>query len=255
MTLLTSLHTEILKTKRTASFYLSLIAAAFGPFFSILDIFIGEGISANDRGVMLNKLFIDKFEMTGVLTMPLFIILICTLLQQIEYKNNTWKQVLTAPQSRASIFIAKFLNLQLLIVLFLVANFCFMCLSAAILNFKDPSLHLFSQSLDGYGVLAARLNSYMVLLAMCCIQFWLGLRFKNFIIPMAIGLACWFAGSLLVLSMKSAAGAYFPYSFHVYTALPDLLPQLNHIRWASFAYAVLFLGIGFWDFSRRRMIG
>jgi lantibiotic transport system permease protein len=255
MTLITSFRSEILKTKRTASFYLTLIAAAFGPFLTLLDIVIGEGVSAADRPVILNKLFIDKFEMTGLISMPFFIILICTLLQHIEYKNNAWKQVLTSPQTRANIFISKFMNVQLLIAVFFVANFLFMFVSAAILHVKDPSLHLFSQRPDWSGILEIRATAYMVLLAMCTIQFWLGLRFRNFIIPIAIGICGWFLGTLLVIPMKSPVSAYFPYSFHVYTNLPALKPQLNSICYKSLGYAVLFFTIGLLDFRRRRMIG
>jgi lantibiotic transport system permease protein len=110
MTLLTSFRSEILKTKRTASVYLTMIAAAFGPFLTLLDVLMGEGIPMDDRAVILNKLLIDRYEMTGLVAMPFFIILICTLLQQVEYRNNTWKQLLTSPQTRANIFIAKLVN-------------------------------------------------------------------------------------------------------------------------------------------------
>jgi len=255
MTLLTTFRSEILKTKRTASFYLTIIAAAFGPFLTLLDVVMGEGIPMDDRAVILNKLLVDRFEMTGLVAMPFFIILICTLLQQVEYKNNAWKQVLTSPQTRANIFIAKFMNVQLLIAVFMITNLLLMFGSAAILHFKDPSLRLFNQSLDWNGILQIRATGYMVLLAMCTIQFWLGLRFKNFIIPISIGICGWFLGTLLVIPMKSPIAAFFPYSFHVYTNLPALKPELTKICWASFGYAALFLLVGFWDFRRKRMNG
>lgn len=254
MTLLTSLSTEILKTKRTASLYLAIIAAALGPFLSLIDT-LDDGISADDRAIMLNKTFIEKFQMTGLAVMPFFIILICTLLQQVEYKNNTWKQVLTSPQTKASVFIAKFLNVQLLIGAFLIVNLFFTFIAAVILHFMEPSLHMFSQQLDWYGILETRMNCYLVLFAFCCIQFWLGLRFKNFIIPIGIGICGWFLGTLLVIPMRSPVAAYFPYSFHVYTNMPELKPQLGKIAWTSFGYAILFLLIGFWDFNRKRMNG
>jgi lantibiotic transport system permease protein len=253
MTLLTSFRSEILKTKRTASVYLTIIAAAFGPFLTLLDVLMGEGIPMDDRAVILNKLLIDRYEMTGLVAMPFFIILICTLLQQVEYRNNTWKQLLTSPQTRANIFIAKFMNVQLLIALFLVTNLLLMFVSATILHLKEPSLQLFSRPVDWYGILEIRATGYMVLFALCTIQFWLGLRFKNFIIPIAIGICGWFLGTLLVIPMKSPIAAYFPYSFHVYTNLPGLKPQLNRICLTSLGYGILFLSIGFWDFNRRRM--
>src|SRR4051812_4007276 len=121
MGLLISLRSEIFKTKRSTLFYLTFLAAVFGPMMSLLDL-IFDGVQAEDRNVILNKMFTAKFQMTNFVMLPMFIILICTLLPQIEYKNNAWKQVLTSPQTKANVFAAKFINIQLLIVTFLVIN-------------------------------------------------------------------------------------------------------------------------------------
>jgi hypothetical protein len=104
MNLLIGIRTELLKTKRSASLYVALAAAAFGPLMSSLDIFLDEGISPDDEKIILSKMFIDKFQMTSFVMFPLFVILICTLLPQIEYRNQAWKQVLTTPQTKGSIF-------------------------------------------------------------------------------------------------------------------------------------------------------
>ncbi|HYH14152.1 MAG TPA: ABC transporter permease, partial [Flavisolibacter sp.] len=104
MNLLVSLRSEVLKNKRTAALYLTLIAAAFGPFMSLLDVLLGEGVAADDRAIIFNKLMTVKFQMTGLAIFPIFLILICTLLPQIEFKNNAWKQVLASPQTKSNIF-------------------------------------------------------------------------------------------------------------------------------------------------------
>ena len=61
MNLLISLRSELLKTRRTSSFYLTIAAAAFGPLMTLLDIMIDEGIPAVDRNIFFNKLFMEKF--------------------------------------------------------------------------------------------------------------------------------------------------------------------------------------------------
>jgi hypothetical protein len=43
MSLLISLRSELLKTQRTASFYLTLIGAAVGPVMFLLNILLDEG--------------------------------------------------------------------------------------------------------------------------------------------------------------------------------------------------------------------
>lgn len=252
MSLLKSIRSEILKTKGTAPLYFTLAAAAFAPFMSIVDLLL-DGVDA-DKGDILNEMLIKKFQMTGLVALPIFLILVCTLLPQIEYKNNTWKQVLTSPQTKGNVFAAKFINIQLLILFFFMANLLLMFLSAVILHFMEPSLHVLEQPLNGYKILMVRLNTYVALLAICAIQFWLGLKFRNFIIPVAIGIACWFAGTILVMENIGFA-AYFPHSFHAYGRFPKYDAQANPVGWTSFVYAVVFLIIGFLDFRKRRLNG
>jgi len=252
MNLLVSFHSEILKTKRTASYYLTLVAAAFIPFILLLNICI-SGVSQDLGKDPLNSIFGAGFQMTGFAIFPMFVILIGTLLPQIEYKNNTWKQVLASPQTKLNVFIAKFLNIHLLILVFLVANHLFTFLVAVVAHFVAPALHVLDQPLDGYSLFIRGLNVYVTLLAVSSIQFWMGLRFKNFIVPVGIGLACWFAGSLLVLEAHSPYGKYFPYSFHVFSNFREYKSQVPTILWTSLGYAVLFLKVGFIDFRRRRI--
>jgi hypothetical protein len=253
MSILKSLRSELLKTKRTAPLYFTLAAAAFAPFMSMLDIIL-DGVGGEHKKDIFNEMLIKKFQITGIMILPIFLILICTLLPQIEYKNNTWKQVLTSPQTKVNVFAAKFINIQLLIGLFLITNLLLMFVCAVVLHFMEPSLNVLNQPLNGYNVLMARVSTYVALLAICCIQFWLGLKFKSFIIPIAIGIACWFAGTILVMQNVDFA-AYFPYSFHAYGKFPKYNPLNNAVGWASFIYATLFLVIGFFDFRNRRMNG
>ncbi|MBA2761707.1 MAG: ABC transporter permease, partial [Segetibacter sp.] len=139
MSLVKSLRSEILKTKRTAPLYFTLAAAAFAPLMSILSLFLDEESDYPKKDIF-NYMLIKKFEMTGMLSLPIFLILVCTLLPQIEYKNNTWKQVLTSPQTKLNVIAAKFINVQLLLVIFFIINLLLHFLGAGILHFKQPSL-------------------------------------------------------------------------------------------------------------------
>ncbi len=253
MSLLKSLRSELIKTKRTASFYLTIGAAAFGPFMSMLDLAL-DGVVGDNRTDIFNQMFTTKFQMTGIVVFPLLIILLCTLLPQIEYKNNTWKQVLASPQHKSNIFFAKFINTQLLILVFIATNQLLMLIDAVILHFMEPSLNVLNQPVNVNDALMTVANGYVAILAICAAQFWLGLRSKNFVVPMAVGIALWFVGTILVLQKLDFA-AYFPYSFHAYGKFPKYNPLDNTVGWASFGFAVLFLVIGFLDFRKRSMKG
>jgi hypothetical protein len=247
-----ALRSEILKTKRTSLWYLTLLAAAFAPLMVILEL-VTDGVDPKHRGDYFNNIMNDSFMITAFVAFPLFLILVCTLLVQIEYKNNTWKQVLTSPQTKGTIFLAKFVNIHLLIVLFLVANFLLTLFTVVFLHFMDPSLHVLQQPLNVQDVFITRGSSYVALLAICAMQFWLSLRFRNFITPLAIGLALWFTGTILVIQEQSGLTKYFPYSYHAHGSAGKYNPQFTEMHWYAVGYALTFLLVGFLDFKRRRM--
>lgn len=252
MSLYTSLRSELLKTKRTAPLYFTFAAAAFGPFMSMLDLVL-DGVAEEHTKDIFNEMFTTKFMMPSIVVLPLFIILLCTLLPHMEYKNNTWKQVLISPQTKVNIFLAKYINIQLLIGVFLITDLLLTTISAVVLHITEPGLNVLNQPLDGYAIMMSRLSAYAALSGICAIQFWLGLVFRNFIIPIAIGIALWFIGSILVLELQSDFVAYFPYSFHAYGKLPKYDPLFNEAGLTSIVYAVIFLTAGFLGFRKRRL--
>jgi hypothetical protein len=254
MNLPISLRSEISKTKRTAAVYFTLIGAAVVPLLFLINA-LSHGLPDEDSSTKspLTAIFKMSSEMTGLVIFPLFVVLICTLLPQTEYRNNAWKQVLTSPQTKASVFMAKFLNIQLLVLAFLVASHLFMWIVAIAIHFIIPKLHLLNQPLNGYTILFNNINLYLTILAVSAIQFWIGLRFKNFLVPIAIGLVLWITGMIMVFEYHSDLTIYFPYSFHTFTFYPANKLQLSQVEWTSFGYAVFFLLIGFLDFRRRRM--
>ncbi len=249
-----SLRSEMLKTKRTASFYLTLFAAAFGPLVTILEI-MSEGLQKNDKTKILNILFIEEFQVTGILSLPLFLMLICTLLPQIEYRNNTWKQVLITPETKASIYFSKFMVIQQLTVAFFIINLLFTFVCAVLLHVKHFSWHVLIQPLDWYEVIMLRMNSYIVLLGFCTIQFWLGLRFKNFIAPITIGVACYVAGAIIVMQLSPGKILYLPYTLVFYNGMPEYASYVSGLNWYSIGYTLAFLSIGYFDFRNKNMVG
>jgi hypothetical protein len=253
MSLAISLRSEILKTKRTASFYFTLIGAAAVPVIFLLNVLLDDDGMDSTRKDPLNNVFKLLAEMNGVAFFPWFIILICTLLPQIEYRNNTWKQVLTSPHTKANLLLAKFANIHLLMLLFLVSTHLFMFIAICIANVAVPSMGFFKHSLDGNSVFTNAAYTYFTMLALCTIQFWLGLRFKNFIVPIAVGLALWLTGTVMVLEYKSGLAYYFPYSFHAFSLSPKYKPHLSQAAWTSAGYTVLFLTACFFDFRKREI--
>lgn len=252
MSLIISLRSEVLKSKRTPAFYFTLIGAAVIPVMMLISIashgMMGDKRASSDT---INFLFNLSSEILSICIFPMFVVLVCTLLPQIEYKNTTWKQVLTSPQTKLNVFVSKFVNIQLLMLLFLVASHLFVWVVILATNFIIPGLNVLQKPFDFKHVLEVNAHVYVSVLAMCAIQFWVGLRSRNFIVPIAVGIACWLAGTLMALEYGAAASVYYPYSFHV-IRLSAFKPKLSQVEWTSFGYCILILVLGFWDFKKRR---
>jgi lantibiotic transport system permease protein len=253
MNLLISLRSEILKTKRTAAFYFTLVGAAVVPFMFLLNAFT-DGLPDEDDTSKdpLNAIFKLAGNMNALTIFPMYVILVCTLLPQIEYKNNAWKQMFTSPQTKGNVFLAKFLNILALTLLFLVAHHLFMWIVIVAIHFILPHFNVLNQPLNMSRVLVNNANTYVAMLALCAMQFWIGLRFRNFLVPIAVGLALWLAGTVLVFEYHVSWANYFPYSLLVFSTMGDQV-DMNAIRWTSIGYAVFFLVLGYLDFKRRRM--
>jgi hypothetical protein len=154
-----------------------------------------------------------------------------------------------------NIFLARFLNILLLMAFFLVANHLFMWLVIIAIHFILPDLNLLHRSLNLDAVFTDMVHFYLTTLAIAALQFWIGLRFRNFIVPVAIGLTLWLTGTVLTLEYHSNLSPYFPYSFPAINFSSLFRSQLNTVIWTSMAYAAFLLATGFVDFKRRRMNG
>src|SRR4030095_6021798 len=99
MSFFLSLQSELLKTKRTPAVWISIIGAVLIPGF----LFFIYLIKADEIMEYLKSPWEVHIGMgwksAGFLFFPMFTILICALVPQIEYRNNTWKQVYALPQS------------------------------------------------------------------------------------------------------------------------------------------------------------
>jgi len=205
------------------------------------------------RGDPWNQFYAQARVPLSIVFLPLFILLLCTLLPQIEYRNNTWKQVLTSPQPLGYIFFAKFLIVQLLILVFLLAYALLMGISGFVVNALYPAFEFQQYSLDGQKLLIILGQTYISVLALSALLFWLGMRFKSFIIPIASGIILWFATTLLLFEFHWNYITNFPFAFPLLLPFPSYASLVTFILGSSLAYAVVFLVLGFIDFSRRKV--
>jgi lantibiotic transport system permease protein len=248
MSLAISLRSETLKLKRTLGIYLCVIAAAFGPLMSFLEYFdMGPNPT---KGLPWTVHFMQGREPLAFVMLPLYVVLICTLLLQIEYRDKTWKQVLSSPQSMLNIFFAKFFSFQIMILGFLIAYHLFFVVTAIFTELMLPDLY--EGNIDVAAVLRLNARLYILVLGMSSIQFWLSLRFRNFMVSLAIGISLWFLAPMLLFVFKWNVDLY-PYAFTILSALKKYEANVVTYQWYSIITTVLFLTLAFVEFRVRKV--
>lgn len=254
MSLLISTKAELIKTKRSASFWLSVLGAGVIPLIFLLAYLIRPRETYSHGWDMH---FLQGWQVFNAFLLPMFVILICSLIPQIEYKNNTWKQVFATPQTIGGIFFSKFLTILMMILfLFLLFN-VFMILSAIIPNLFYSKFIFLSRSIDLAELLRLNFKTFVSLLGIISLQYWLSLRFRNFIIPIGIGLGL-LVTALIVYQFRWEHVYKVPYALPVLTmeVIKDTgRPILENHEWNSIGYFIFFALLAFLDMRYRKERG
>ena len=259
MNLFISTQSELLKTRRTLSFWFTIIGAFFIPLMLSIGISSGddaaEKASTNDPWTEFLGM---GWQLSCIFLLPIYTILVSALLINIEHRSNTWKQVFASPQSIGNIFFSKFLTIQVMLVFcFLLLNF-FTIVVAVIANLFNQKFNFLHQALNWQQLLYMNFKAWIATLGISAIQYWLSLRFKNFIAPLGIGIALFIGGAVAIINKWQHVSKY-PYalpalSFDAVYKMKDR-PFLENHEWNSLGYLVVFLLIGFLDMKMRKEKG
>jgi hypothetical protein len=247
---------EFLKTKHTAAIWLTLIGAAFIPIISIIrlmarpDRFIP--VFKNDPWQMLIN---DNWQAGVLFLLPTYVILVTSLVVQIEFKNNTWKQVYASPRTMADIFLSRFIVIHTLILTAFILFNVFIIITGCAVNLVYKEYSFFDHAVPWKRLLTLTIKLYFSVLAITAIQYWLSLRFRNFIIPLGIGLALLISGFMIYQWDRLY---YYPYMYSVIFFWPKFQEKVEFVNSAQVYDAIWFvvvLLIAFWDMATRREKG
>ena len=252
MTLMKSLRSEMVKTRKTTSYYGCLVAAALLPLVQLADYCTDDNMISKLQGDPWNLYYLESYQEFSLFLLPMFLILVSTFVPQIEYRNNAWRQVLTAPQQLSGIFLSKFLVIHLLILLCVVGYQLFMAATAIILQWIRPDTGFFDQAFPFKEWLVAASRTYISVLAFSAAQFWLAMRFRNFLVPIGAGFCLWLAAVMLVFELHSPLAIWFPFSYPILNVQPDYAYMAVQLQWFSFGFAILFLIPAFINFRRKK---
>ncbi|HEU5291171.1 MAG TPA: ABC transporter permease [Cyclobacteriaceae bacterium] len=248
MTFTASLRSEFLKVKRTSIIYLVLIAAFVIPLVLAFD----HDYDPKDPANGWDNYYREGFMVFVFVFLPLFFVLASTLLMQIEVKNNTWKQVLASPQSYFNILIAKFSVIQAFAFLFVVVFNIYMLIGAVVTDWIFDLSYL--TYLERWPeLLKANAMAYGATLGVSALGFWLALRSKNFITPIAVGFLLWLFGPTIAFEFKWPHADKYVYALPFTVVSQRFEADRVFHQLLSVGYGVLFFGLAYLEFVMKRM--
>lgn len=256
-TFLMNTSAEILKTRKTAAFWLTIIGALFIPFVNTLSYLIRPDIFGPMYAKQPWTAHIHRsYELAAAFLLPMYVILVTSLMVQVEYRNNTWKQVYASPRTYADIYFSKMLVIQLMIIsCFLLFNVAILA-SAGAAELFHPGAYNFNEfSIPAKLIWNASSKLYISILAITAIQYWLSLRVKNYIAPLAIGLVLLIGGLMAIQWDKII---YYPYAYTALSYFKNIDEPgkgMQNLEYYSMAWFTAVLLLGFWDTVKRKERG
>lgn len=259
MNFLSTVRIDLMKTRRSAAVWLSVLGAGVIPLvFFLIYIIKPAKFYASSQQMGWVSHITRSWESFASFLLPMFVILICSLVLQIEYKNNTWKQVFASPLSIGQVFFSKLVSI-ILMTLLLILMFNIFCILAAIVpNLFYPKYGFLKHAIDWGALLKLNIKTFVSLLGIIALQYWLSLRFRNFIVPIGIGLG------LLVVCMVALKWEHvdkLPYAFPILTLIHSFEDSTsgrsfftNH-ELNSIGYFLVFTLLAFLDLRFRKERG
>ena len=244
------LQNELVKTKNTPAFWITLIGSAFLPMML--------GIAYLNEWVKFipntsENPWLDYYArlVNGLcIVTPLFICLVVALIFNVEHKSQGWKLVFTLPVSKPAIFIHKWLLVAGIIVLYYLLFLLFSIVIAMILGAIHPEFKFLQNRPDSREVTLAVLKSFACNMGILAIQFWLSFRIKSVVTTLGIGIAAVITGLLAKDSTHTHLFAYVdPFKMLGYFYRPHIFWE-NYV-WVSLTYFTVISVLSYFDFTRR----
>jgi hypothetical protein len=215
-----SFQSEWLKTRHSLSSWLVVVGGLFTPSVVVLARLLRhdrlQGIYAADN--FWNLLWRNSWESMAVFFLPMGAVLATSLITQIEYKNNAWKQVHTLPLGITTIFLSKLAVILVMLAQMFVVFGIGIYLSAVIPSILVPHLPYPRAPIPFRLFLKDDARYFIDCLPIVALQYLISLRFKNFLVPVGVGFVLW-VGALASLPWKYSF--VVPYTYCMVDYLKD----------------------------------
>ncbi|HET7435917.1 MAG TPA: ABC transporter permease [Thermoanaerobaculia bacterium] len=181
------------------------------------------------------------WESMAVFFLPLCAILATSLITQIEFKSNAWKQVHTLPISAAVIFVSKLAVIVLMLIEFLLIFNAGIYLAGMIPHWLVPGVPRPHGEFWDLPLLRENALYFLAALPILAAQYLMALRSQNVLMPIGIGFLAW-VGALALVSSRYAI--WWPYSFTIIHYVKDKpkgaqFAAVTQLPWLALAFFLL----------------
>ncbi|WP_170172464.1 ABC transporter permease [Hymenobacter rigui] len=183
-----TLASDTLKLKRTAALRLTLLSGAFPVLITFLIFFFKGDIIMKAGGSAWPRFINASWQTAGTLLLPLFVVLLTSLVVNIETKATAWKHLYAQPVGRGAVFLSKLL---LILALNAVALLLFVGLllgAGMLLSVLKPKLGFALSTIPFDTVVWMLLRTYVATLGLLAVQYVVSLFWRSFVVPVGVGM-------------------------------------------------------------------
>ncbi len=252
-------HCEWLKKKRSLAAWLIVVGSVFTPAVVLIANLANRDdlpkIYASED--FWRRLWTNSWESVAIFFLPMGAILATSLITQLEFRNNAWKQVHTLPLNHASLFFSKLSVILVMLVQFVLLINVAIYVSAVIPALLLGDVSYPPASIPYVDFLIEDAWYFVDCLPIVAVQYAASLRFSNFLVPVGVGFVAWVAA---LAALPWQYGFAIPYTYCMYDYLEDrpgkstIIPDADFHSWAI-GYFVLFTIVGYWMFANRNEKG
>lgn len=235
------IQSEWVKKRRSAANGLAFVGGFFIPLIILTGRLIhhSETLMSNSTDGIWLKLFNQCWQYMSVFLLPMGIILAASLITQIEYRNNGWKQVYTSPQTVSTIFWGKYVVVLLILFQFFILFNMGIYLTGLVPSIIYSDIPYPKESFPFWEFLSGNFKFFIDCLPILALQYLLSLHIRNFFTPIGVGFALLIAS---FIGMSWQYGYLIPYSYGSIQFIPadnKIDSSINMQLWA-FAYFIFF---------------
>ena len=251
-----SLGSEWLKRKRTAAAWLVIIGGFFIPLLILFArLYESQGLAAANQNPKFWEIqYARCWEFMGFFLLPLGVILATSLVTQLEFRNNTWKQLFTTPQSLTAIFLAKLSVILIMLVQFFLLFNIGIYLTGVLPCLFFSNVRYPSEPFPFGLFFRGSSRFFLDALPILALQYLVSLRFRNFLVPLGVGLGLYVA-SFIAVHWKY--GYWIPYTYCYYNFLDrrSPLPATISIQTWALGYFVVLTVLSYILYISRKVKG